>query len=213
MRKLFLPLALFVQIAFAQKPFNGLGMLQIGTDTSMIYNYAIKMHTKVVVTDNSEAVLKGNLENNPKVIIYRLTANPDKSKNRPSTNYCPGVAQFYISKYDTAGMTMKGITINFYKNKLFAVECALAKSMVDYMNLQYGKSKATIISTPTTCTGADGRPLKGETFSTGWLQAEVKAGMKMRRDYDKDCKPIVEGTFFYGAITDEIVACQEASKK
>lgn len=91
---------------------------------------------------------------------------------------------------------MEGVTVSFYKNKLFAVECALAKSLVDYMNAQYGKSKAIRTSSPTTCTDANWRPLKAETFSTGWLQAEVKAEMKMRRDYDKDCKPIVDGTFF-----------------
>ncbi|HTD97853.1 MAG TPA: hypothetical protein VK668_01135 [Mucilaginibacter sp.] len=81
MKKLiFPPLVLFVQFAFAQKSFNGLGMFQIGTDTSMIYHYAIKMHTKVVIADNSVALLKGDLEHSPKVMIYRLMATRTKAK-------------------------------------------------------------------------------------------------------------------------------------
>ncbi|MES2265607.1 MAG: hypothetical protein V4520_02525 [Bacteroidota bacterium] len=209
MKYLFLILTLISTNIFAQKAkkktatkpvsnkidfnkFLGVGIFKMGSDTTELISYA-DTHTEFIRNTNSVMrYIDFKMMNDDKGGVnglIRLKKNVGDETVRLSKN--PEVDEFYLTKYEVAGIKLENLKLKYFKGRLVDFTCDDNDDLVDALTQKYGKPKLVTTKKQCQClyslTGIT-RQLEEVTYIQSWENGSLVGYSYLNKGYDKNCK-------------------------
>lgn len=214
-------LAPFASTVIAQEKFTGIGIFQIGSDTSIVYEFAKSFKNKVKIYKKaSDASYMHNMATNSAMVknktiepfVYKYEYDGKDRYVKTLVSQCPEISEFHITKYDVSGITITGIKLRFFKNKLISFSSNYNKEISNAMTSKYGAPHLEVKEKEYKCeyslTGIE-KSILSKTYINKWQNGEIEAISKIGDDYDRNCKKIYKSSFYYSLISSDSIECSQ----
>jgi len=207
-------LCFITTISFCQpnnEKFTGVGIFKIGTDTSILINYA-STHVQYIRDcddyENYDYVKVANMSQ-----LVRLKTNSDPTRQIWDLSLCPDVSEYFLTAYEVAGITIKNIRLKYFKNKLVDFDSDASMEITDALKLKYGQPKLTVTQTTYNClyklTGLT-KPLIAKTYQEEWVNNTISATSLLWETYDDHCEKQINRSFHYYITNQQLKQCEDS---
>ncbi|WP_343633433.1 hypothetical protein [Fluviicola sp.] len=170
---------------------EGIGLFKIGkTTVSSIEELSKKFSTKIKSTNSSSDLY--NLTTNNNKIIIQLFADTVKTYNSPSyTSYSSNVKTYRIIGYSAADIELNDLTVKFYNDTLYYMNCNMSSDLNNAIKLKYGEGKIEVKEKEVVCknrsTGIE-RKLIEKTYFQKWDHDDIMAVSILSEYYNDKCE-------------------------
>ncbi|MBC8319084.1 MAG: hypothetical protein ISR55_10580 [Bacteroidetes bacterium] len=177
-------------IIFGQQTnIEGLGAFKINTTQLWFIEYYAKEKSIQIKKLSKAEELDNYTEYNE---IYIIEIIPDTIKPKSaiaSANFCPKTRVFMLSKYEVAGIKIKGLTLTFYNDLLIDLYCDNNPELKDALQMKYGEPITEVTTSKSNCYTED--------ISThqSWHNGNITAVSYTTKTHDPDCKPLAFSIF------------------
>ncbi|GAA4907012.1 hypothetical protein [Mucilaginibacter defluvii] len=190
--------------SFSQEKFTGIGVFKIGSDSSVVYNYAEEKCKKVKVISSIP------------VFDKKYIAKISKGAADIIVDPCPDVSEYRLALYEVAGMKLKNVELTFYKNKLIKFRSDYSTEVVNALDQKYGKSESTIKYDTASCvyqlTGIT-RKLVAKTYHNNRESDDIHFSAFVGSYYDDKCnEQYYSGLSYSIQVLEQLKCSNEASK-
>jgi len=197
----------------AQEKFNGIGIFKIGSDTTILYNYALLNKCKIKPF-NKGIALFGKTQSDPnKLEILKLETNVKHPEDKINDlSECAEAKEFYCSIYEINGIKIKNIRLVYYHNQLIKFKSNRTDEIEAAMNAKYGKSELKDTQDTTSClynlTGITEK-LIAHTFSYEWDNEDIRARSILSEYFDDHCNKEYNAYFTYSISNRDFEKCEQ----
>ncbi len=164
----------------AQTKINGIGLFKLGALKSKVLDSLVKITGRSILEVNYQPVsevFEKKLDG-----VYKLNH---------STN-CPLEDEYQIYSIEILFIQIKEITIKFYNDSLYSLECKGSSELDDALDTKYGKAKieedTKIIYCQNNFTGAKIQHQENDFTKTWRKDKQVECWRLLSNYYNDDCK-------------------------
>ena len=191
---LVLPCSLFTQKSYAQEDFRGIGIFKIGISTTQTLNEFVTKNGIKIKESTSLMDTYGNYASSKKTSNVLLLRKSEKDQYLTDPKYSehPDVKVYYVNYYEVAGIGLKTLYLEFYKDTLYDLQCDYSTELVEAISLKYGKGVDSTATKKIQCTGRLAGNFEVEEFYhyTKWssINKQVQATACIGEYYNSKCE-------------------------
>ena len=213
---LLLLLCLITGSLFAQLKIKGFGKLKLDSPISIIYDMGKKIIPINSSTEYSYKVYKKYTSKD----IFELKADTTQTYMVSNSSVNKRIRVFVIPKYKVMkGITMSGVRLRFYDDKLISVHCDTSEGLEDAITTKYGKPTIDIRKEEKIFTNsATGRKVVKEDafYTTSWstYDSVISCESRLIQYHDDEGEAnYIKYTYLSNSIFDKQIRKSEDSIK
>lgn len=193
--------------ASAQEAFTGIGIFKIGTDTTVLYNFAKENGLKIKRSNDYNEFLDRGYSFisgvSGKKEVFALINNGKPYKGYEYSYSCPDVLDFIVGKYEVAGITIFNLHLEYLKGKLISASCNPPSGLSSALEAKYGSpTRETLTDTSKCSTTA-----VATRHKSIWNNGEIKATYDTGERFSYDCKREYTTRFDYRLLHSGFEEC------